>query len=56
MTALRSAKKAIAAGIAAAASAAGIVIADLNWPAIVGAFIVGIVGVYLAPANVQDDA
>jgi hypothetical protein len=48
---IRGAWKALAGGLYAAASAAGIVIADLDWRAIAGAFVVGALGVYFSPAN-----
>lgn len=48
---LKSAKKAIAGGIAAALAAAGIVAADLDWRAIFAAFVIGVLGVYFAPSN-----
>ncbi|MGH9247933.1 MAG: hypothetical protein ACRD0W_00210 [Acidimicrobiales bacterium] len=48
---IRGAWKAIAGGVYAAASAAGIVVADLDARAIAAAFVVGALGVYFAPAN-----
>jgi hypothetical protein len=52
MTYIKSAWKAIVGGVYAAASAAGIIVADLDWQAIIGAFVVGLLGVYFSPRNV----
>lgn len=48
---LRGARKALVGGLYSAASAAGIVVADLDWRAIIGAFVVGVLGVYFSPRN-----
>lgn len=48
---IRKTWKGLAGGLYSAASAAGIVVADLDWRAIAGAFAVGLVGVYFAPSN-----
>lgn len=49
---VRAAWKGIAGGLTAAAAAAGIVVTDLEWQGIIGAFVVGLLGVYFAPRNV----
>jgi len=51
MTVIRKISKAIGAAAGAGAAAAGIVIAELPWPAIIGAAMVAFVSAFLAPAN-----
>lgn len=48
---IRGAWKALAGGLYAAAASAGVVVADLDWRAIIGAFVVGVLGVYFSPSN-----
>lgn len=48
---VRGAWKALAGGLYSAATAAGIVLTDLDWRAIAGAFVVGVLGVYWSPSN-----
>lgn len=46
-------KKALVAGLLSAAGAAGIVVAELDWPAIIGMFFVAAIGVFF-PENGPD--
>ena len=48
---IRSAWKALAGGASAAAAAAGITWAELDWKELLAAFVVGAVGVYVSPSN-----
>lgn len=48
---VRSAWKAIAGGVSAAAAAAGITLSSLDWRELIAAFIIGALGVYFAPSN-----
>lgn len=54
MSVARKISKAIAAGVTAGAGAAGIVLADLPWPAIIGSAALAFAGTFLAPKNTTD--
>jgi hypothetical protein len=48
---LRKSKKAIASGLSGGASAAGIVVSDLDWRAIIGAVVFNALVVWWSPSN-----